>query len=46
MEFVRRSSSCSPSEALGAQSSDADVGMLKEHNNKLREMLRKADTET
>jgi len=41
-EAVRRSSSSSPPDAL---SSDADLSMVKDHNSKLRELLRKADTE-
>ena len=45
MEFVRRSSNNSPSDAAVAQSSEADLSMVKEHNAKLREMLRRADAE-
>ena len=46
MEFVRRSSSCSPGEhPMGGPSSDADLSLVKDHNAKLRELLRKADAE-
>ena len=45
MEFVRRSSSNSPLDAVSAQTSEADLSMVKEHNAKLREMLRRADAE-
>ena len=46
MFFVRRSSSCSPGEhPMGGPSSDADLSLVKDHNAKLRELLRKADAE-
>ena len=46
VEFVRRSSSSSPgAHPVGGPSSDADLSMVKDHNAKLRELLRKADAE-
>lgn len=45
MELVRRSSSSSPGEEVGVHRSDADLSMVKDHNTKLRDLLRKADAE-